>query len=54
MKCMGITKKWYDELLKEGVRMENEYFQMGAFGIEVEVDVDVVEFERVSEELGWL
>ena len=53
MKCMGITKKWYDEI-KGLVKMENEYFYMGAFGIEVEVDVDEEEFERVSEELGWL
>lgn len=54
MKCVAITKRWYDEI-KGLVKMENEYFYTSeVWGEEVEVDVDEEEFNRVSEELGWM
>ena len=54
MKCVAITKRWYDEI-KGLVKMENEYFYTSeVWGEEVEVNVDEEEFNRVSEELGWM
>lgn len=48
-----ITEEWYNEI-KGLITTSNPYFYKQEFFNAVEVDVNEVEFENVSKELGWM
>jgi hypothetical protein len=54
MECVSISKKWFDEI-KDEVKHENAYeVTEGPYKGQVEVDVEIESFERVSKEQGWM
>ena len=54
MKNVSITKAWFEEI-KNRVKHANAYeVTDGAYKGKIEVDVDIEEFNKVSEELGWM
>lgn len=52
-----ISHEWYNEI-KDLIATANPYHfietQCGIKRVMIEVDVDKVEFERVSKEMGWM
>ena len=52
MTNITISKAWFEEIKNE-VAYENEYYYTENGKDMVEVDVDLAEFDKVSEAKGW-
>lgn len=53
MITVAISKAWYEDI-EHSVAMKDPYFYNEAGWEKVEVDVDEQEFNRISEEKGWI
>lgn len=53
MITVAISKAWYEDIM-DYVTMKDPYFYDEAGWAKVEVDVDETEFNRISEERGWV
>lgn len=53
MISVAISKAWYEDIMDD-VMMEDPYFYNENGWEKVEVDVDEEEFNRISEERGWM
>lgn len=54
MSNVSISKQWYEEIKSE-VKNANAYeITEGTYKGQIEVDVEIEAFERVSKEKGWM
>ena len=53
MTTITISKAWYEDVC-EAIAMVDPYFYTEDGVEKVEVDVDESEFNRISEDLGWI